>query len=567
LSPPPSLFHPFKTSPIPLLPPRSMSSLREGVASLYRGLDYDRTVSDTTFEKERVNVLAALGLIPSNMIDEVMGSTSQFNSAKAGLGLFARNRGVRKQKARGERETKSHKETVMDQQNLRKRLAYAKELNVLVGDMGDKFVNDEEIPINTWTEYDRLRRNPAYRQKTKQELELGPTCMEPGPGAYLNMKGGASGKRDKAIPVSFGKSERWQKETSVRRKGGEEEEEVDDVSKRLCLSQKKGMRWFENERLKLNELYWELGRPRKKIFTKDHLALYAKRHQVLFSNRPAAEIRERVSYMLKFNQFKEKGEVHYWEENKKKKENAMVKPGKNQRKEEKARESRSAGAGTSSTMKMAKGDLTMKAQETKADVKPAVKFRPLPKTPGEEGDEMPFSREAGSMYGGRMASPFTTSQSKFKEGPGFSFMSSSRGLSGDMAKFDANEECNEPFESSSIGVQLLSENKTLPALSFKRAGVGGINLSVGDKEQANEPTASTYTPQFQLVKPRIPAYGLSDRLNDEKWSDKFSAMTGPGSYEEGGSVGKQVLGTRGNAPRVTFSTQDRLKFMSNFAIA
>jgi hypothetical protein len=563
-----------------------MSMMREGVASLYRGLDATKSLPDKTFEKERMACLATLNLIPPGMLEKVMGATSQTNTATAGLGLFARNRGIRAKQSRTKRVEKSHKEVVMDQQNLRRRLAYAKELNVLVKDMGDKFVNDEPIPLNTWTEYDRLQRNPAYRQKTKQELEIGASCMEPGPGAYLGQNNNAQAKRGKALPVTFGATERWRKDTSVTRKSTENEEKADDVSKRLCLSQKKGMRWNELERTKLNELYWELGRPRKKIFMKDHLDLYAKRHQVLFSNRPADEIIERVRYMLKFNQFKEKGEVGFWDEKRKQKEVVMTKPGRNQRKLERSTSASRVLKGTVDDMfnTMAKGDLTMKRKGTvdddesqasssvatinsKKPVSGPPSHRPLPKTPQETGASKPFSREAGAMYGGRMQSPFTTSLSNFKEAPGFSFTGSSRNLGASNVKHDENTETNEPPESSSVGVQLLSHNTTMPALSFKRAGVGGINLSVGEQEEANEPTATTYHPDYQVVKPRIPAYGLSDRLNDEKWTDKFAALTGPGSYEEGGSVGRQALSTKNNAARTTFSTVDRLKFMSNFAIA
>jgi len=57
------------------------------------------------------------------------------------------------------------------------------------------------------------------------------------------------------------------------------------------------------------------------------LNVYAKRHRVLFKNRPAAEIIERTNNMLKFNQFKEKREVEYWDNEKSKKDTKMGRGG------------------------------------------------------------------------------------------------------------------------------------------------------------------------------------------------------------------------------------------------
>ena len=218
-------------------------------------------------------------------------------------------------------------------------------------------------------------------------------------------------------------------------------------------------------------------------------------------------------------------------------------------------------------------DHTFGGKAVESATQARTRNRPLPAPPPGGGVMLPpkgvdeqFVREAGSMYGGRMASPFTTGLSKHREAPGFSFPGAGRKLG--LVRERKNEDASEPPESSSIGVQLLSENKTLPALSFRKAGAaGGVALSADDELLANEPTSTTYTPQFQAVQPRIPAYGLSDRLGGEKWTDKFAAVTGPGSYDEQGSVGNQVASTKSNAPRATFSTVDRLKFMSDFAIA
>lgn len=162
-------------------------------------------------------------------------------------------------------------------------------------------MNDEPIPLQTWTTYDRMRRDPAYAQKSKAELD-NPGCKEPGPGAYLDLKGGTqvTGKRDQALPVTFGKSERWRKDNSAAKEAAaaREAKEIKKAAREastMCLRQKRGMRWSSHEREKLNDLYWELGRPRKRAFFEDHVNLYADRHRVLFSNRPKEEIVERVT--------------------------------------------------------------------------------------------------------------------------------------------------------------------------------------------------------------------------------------------------------------------------------
>ena len=80
--------------------------LREGISGLYKSLT-TTTVTDKTYERERLTVLARLKLVPQDVLLDSLGSTSQFDSGKAGLGLFARNRGLRQQKAPKKRETKS----------------------------------------------------------------------------------------------------------------------------------------------------------------------------------------------------------------------------------------------------------------------------------------------------------------------------------------------------------------------------------------------------------------------------------------------------------------------------
>ncbi len=485
--------------------------LREGVSSLYRGLCHPP--SDLTFEKERMGVLAKLKLVPDSSIKEVLGETSQFDSATAGLGLFARNRGLRKDKPSAVKG--GHKLEVLEKQNLRKRLSYARELNTMVRTMGDHLTNDEDIPINLWTEYDRLQRNPNYQQRTKEDLALGINGRTPGPGEYLPVKHGISSRKS-SIPISFGKTERWRKDTVVGKKRSDEDDEDGFDSGRLCLSQKAGMKWGGEERQKLNELYWELGRPKRKVQVKDHLRLYAKRHQVLYKNRPAKEIIERVTYMLKYNQFKEKGEANYWAKKKK--------------------------------------QLDVKRGAVEAD--DSVKLR------DKERRYLETKRKL-------MQSPFTSTTSNVVQGPAFSFPVTNVGLDALINQSDEDKEASgEPPDISSIGVQVLSQYENKHGFTFRRSAVEGkTTLSVEEENDSLEPTATTYNPKFEAVVPRIPAAAFSDRLDDVKYTDMFSQMTGPGSYEELGSVGRQVVSTKRSAGNVKFSTEDRLKFMSSFAIA
>lgn len=291
-------------------------------------------------------MLAKLKLAPDNVVAKCLGATSQFNSATAGLGLFARNRRVGKANERGKRETKSHKLVTLEKQNLRKRLVYSKKLNEIVKTMGSKLMADEPIPLNLWTQYDRLQRNPALKQRTTTDLELGTATMTPGPGAYVVET--KRGEKNNKIPVSFGKSERW-------RGGGDKSDKQKEADKQDAmahdssymrtgkLSQRRGMKWGDEERAKLNDLYWELGRPKRRSGTEEHYELYAKRHLVLFKNRPAKEVVERVRRMLKFNMFKERGEEEFWRGRKKEKEDVMTKPAKTQRKVRKGGAKRLAG--------------------------------------------------------------------------------------------------------------------------------------------------------------------------------------------------------------------------------
>ncbi|GMH83485.1 hypothetical protein TrVE_jg1060 [Triparma verrucosa] len=498
-------------------------NLREGVASLYRGLE-EKNTSDQTYEKERLAVLSKLKLVPDEIVTECLGATSQFNSATAGLGLFARNRRTRKELEPKKTEKKSHKLVTLEKQNLRKRLQYSKRLNQIVKQMGVMLQDDVEIPVQLWTEYDRLQRDPGLKQRTVEDLDLGPSGRTPGPGQYagkrdVNRKKGSIKEKGERVQITFGRSERW-RDNAIKKKKDEGEEDSDEdnndtYATRGKLGQKKGMRWGAEEREKLNELYWELGRPTRPGQKKEHYDLYAQRHRVLYKNRPKSEIIERVQYMLKFNCFKEPGESKYWKEKKKEIDQIKVKPGRTER------------------------------QKLKTDEK--FKTR----------------RE-------RLKSPFADPTSTFENGPsGIPFSSTpldSLVRSSNASLLDG-EEGTDPPNPSSLGVQLLSEDPSFHGFSFQKQGGQKANLSVDEENNKLEPTATTYRPKFDYTTERVRGGLFSDRLDSVKWTDKFAAMTGPGSYEEGGSVGRQTLSTKPNAGNATFRMEDRLKFMSSFAVS
>lgn len=79
-----------------------------------KAADATRTLSDTTFEKERLSALSKLELVPDEIVSECLGATSQFNSATAGLGLFARNRGTRRALAKTRPVQKSHQQVTLE---------------------------------------------------------------------------------------------------------------------------------------------------------------------------------------------------------------------------------------------------------------------------------------------------------------------------------------------------------------------------------------------------------------------------------------------------------------------
>lgn len=255
-----------------------------------------------------------------------------------------------------------------------------------------------------------------------------------------------------------------------------------------------------------------LGRPTRPGQKKEHYELYAQRHRVLYKNRPKSEILERVIYMLKFNCFKEPGESKYWKEKKKEVDLVKVKPGRTER------------------------------QKLKGS------------------DKFKTRRE-------RLKSPFADPTSTYDTGPSgipFSSTSRSRAKSGGVG-LDEEEGTDFP-NPSSLGVQLLSEDPSKHGFTFQKHGGQKANLSVDEENNKLEPTSTTYRPKFDFTTDRVRGGLFSDRLDSVKWTDKFAEMTGPGSYEEIGSVGIQSLSTKPNAGNPTFRMEDRLKFMSSFAV-
>ena len=237
-------------------------NLREGVASLYRGLE-EKNTSDQTYEKERLAVLSKLKLVPDEIVTECLGATSQFNSATAGLGLFARNRRTRKELEPKKTEKKSHKLVTLEKQNLRKRLQYSKRLNQIVKQMGVMLQDDVEIPVQLWTEYDRLQRDPGLKQRTVEDLDLGPSGRTPGPGQYagkrdVNRKKGSIKEKGERVQITFGRSERW-RDNAIKKKKDEGEEVRNDIVG--------GTSWSSLAALS-NPIYFNTGFARRRILTR-----------------------------------------------------------------------------------------------------------------------------------------------------------------------------------------------------------------------------------------------------------------------------------------------------------
>mmetsp|Transcript_12531 Transcript_12531/g.26469 ORF Transcript_12531/g.26469 Transcript_12531/m.26469 type:complete len:360 (-) Transcript_12531:892-1971(-) len=102
-------------------------------------------------------------------------------------------------------------------------------------------------------------------------------------------------------------------------------------SNKYASTKESTTRWEKPERQRLNQLYFEIGRPHRPPprssstshyhsrmgVTEDRsaeklLKTYARRHRIVYEYRTEEEVMEKVRYMWKFNLFKEEGEEEYW---------------------------------------------------------------------------------------------------------------------------------------------------------------------------------------------------------------------------------------------------------------
>ncbi|CAM9457928.1 unnamed protein product [Ectocarpus fasciculatus] len=72
--------------------------------------------------------------------------------------------------------------------------------------------------------------------------------------------------------------------------------------------------WGSQERDKLNEIYWDLGRPpRRGVHAeREHFFRYTQRHCLLFPHRSPAEVIARLKLMFRYNTLKEPNEREHW---------------------------------------------------------------------------------------------------------------------------------------------------------------------------------------------------------------------------------------------------------------
>ncbi|CAM9289903.1 unnamed protein product, partial [Ectocarpus sp. 12 AP-2014] len=72
--------------------------------------------------------------------------------------------------------------------------------------------------------------------------------------------------------------------------------------------------WGPQERDKLNEIYWDLGRPpRRGVHAeREHFLRYTQRHCLLFPRRSPAEVIARLKLMFRYNTLKEPKEREHW---------------------------------------------------------------------------------------------------------------------------------------------------------------------------------------------------------------------------------------------------------------
>jgi len=250
-----------------------------GTRSLYRGLEraaagYDGM--DLSFTEERMAVLSILN-----------GVNQEYQGA-GNLGVVPR----RQQQLVQPFEKKDHTAAVYERYERNRRQHFSDKLNALVKEMEKYLTAGEEVPSYLWTQYDRLQRDPSY-QPLKRPVP-GPASYQPFADRLITSKSAPAYSFPKGFPE---KSVTLEKQRSPKAK---------------APVQSLHQRWPKEELELLNQLYWDLGRPRKGVPAADLLDRYAERHLQVFSKRIANDVRQRVAEMWKQNRFQEPGEHEFW---------------------------------------------------------------------------------------------------------------------------------------------------------------------------------------------------------------------------------------------------------------
>ena len=290
--------------------------VRQGVVTLYRGLE--REPIDKTYEKERLRVIeilrsrnqrtaaTACGDVnreshPTHPLRRKSAPSLVSHPATANLGLYARHRGKR-----GAR--RGPKMGLTAANNVR-----GGNVNHHGHCKADNFGMGANIARDGGSTKFSLRPSPlslrkSSKKKSESLLRSSPFAGK-GTGRLRGDPCPESGKRGHAsppaqanrIPLGEGPHSPSQYQGGDNNKGKE--------------GRTQGGKWSPEERHKLNELYWELGRPPRpgRSALNDHLEHYARRHKIRYGDRPGREVHDRVRHMLKYNQFKERGEEEYWD--------------------------------------------------------------------------------------------------------------------------------------------------------------------------------------------------------------------------------------------------------------
>ena len=171
-------------------------------------------------------------------------------------------------------------------------------------------------------------------------------------------------------------------------------------------------------------------------------------------------------------------------------------------------------------------------------------------------------REEKARYN-LVKSPFDGATSKSSTAPAWTIGSINDDLKKVTGGGEKDDEVaqSEPADSSSIGVQLLSDNKSVHGHMFLKAGTRADDWGSADRA---EPTSTTYRPKNEYLYERQPSWGLVSRIEGgEAPDEKFRSFVGPGSYDEMGGTGDQVLSQRKSAGRAVMSTDERAKYLGN----